>query len=129
MAAGGRTFPLDNYLGQSSWEAKRAWCTKFTVDEECAWLSVEEQEAATKIYFFDCGLRIHVPLGRGEVEWHDMESLGRDLDGDADGVGGRMSHTACRQCAVEKNRSHDVQLQEEETDLVDNDPRQIAHNF
>ena len=48
MAEAGRPFPLQDYLAQSGWVSKCSWCAKFTVDEECAWLSVQEEDAAKK---------------------------------------------------------------------------------
>eukprot|EP00974_Lingulodinium_polyedra_P101911 9870226-Lingulodinium_polyedra.AAC.1 len=35
MKAQGREFPLMDYKAQRTWAAKRAWASKFTLDETC----------------------------------------------------------------------------------------------
>ena len=44
MSEAGREFPLKDYQAQKSWPEKRAWWTKFTLDEQCSWLSIKEDE-------------------------------------------------------------------------------------
>eukprot|EP00974_Lingulodinium_polyedra_P016301 1578782-Lingulodinium_polyedra.AAC.1 len=44
MKAQGREFPLMDYKAQRSRAAKRAWASKFTLDETCAWLTIQETD-------------------------------------------------------------------------------------
>ena len=48
LATSGRDFPLKDYQAQRSWQDKRSWWTKFTLDEACSWLSIKENEYMNK---------------------------------------------------------------------------------